>query len=170
MKVQVYRKPTHTDQYLNFNSHHPLEHKLSVVRTLLYRADTVVTDPKDKEEEISHVKEVLHESGYKDWTLFRARPKVDQGKLADKRQDSQKNNGFVTLPYVEGFSERLRRAFNAAGVTTTFKPQNTLRRALVSPKDKTKLEQQSGVVYSIPCKDCDALCRRIWQEAREEAE
>ena len=58
---------------------------------------------------------------------------------------------------MEGLSERLRRAFNSAGVSTSFKPQNTLRRSLVSPKDKTEQEKQSGVVYSIPCKDCDSL-------------
>ncbi|XP_072043740.1 uncharacterized protein [Amphiura filiformis] len=156
VKIQVYRKPTHTDQYLNFSSHHPLEHKLSVVRTLLYRAETVVTDPDDKSEEIRHVKEVLHESGYKDWTLFRARPKPkEQNKDSD--EDSCKKGIFVTLPYVEGLSEWLCRAFNSAGVSTSFKPQNTLRRSLVSPKDKTEQEKQSGVVYSIPCKDCDSL-------------
>ena len=43
--ITVYRKPTHTNQYLLFDSHHPLDYKLGVVRTLFHRANTVVTDP-----------------------------------------------------------------------------------------------------------------------------
>ena len=39
IQVSVYRKPTkqtkHSDKYLDFNSHHPKQHKRSVVSTLL---------------------------------------------------------------------------------------------------------------------------------------
>ena len=47
VKVQVYRKATHTDQYLNFSSHHPLNHKLCVIRTLYDRCDNIVTEEVD---------------------------------------------------------------------------------------------------------------------------
>ena len=45
IKIKIYRKPTHTDQYLLWTSEHPTAHKLSVVRTLHERA-TIITDPK----------------------------------------------------------------------------------------------------------------------------
>ncbi len=37
LDLSVYRKLTHTNQYLNFSSHHPLHQKLGVMRTLRHR-------------------------------------------------------------------------------------------------------------------------------------
>ena len=48
IKTSVYRKATHTDKYLHFNSHHPLQHKRSVARTLLDRAKNIPSTDEDK--------------------------------------------------------------------------------------------------------------------------
>ena len=140
IKVRVYRKPTHTDQYLHFNSHHSLEHKLSVVhvRTLTHRAQSVVTDEQDRKEEITHVqKKALKNCGYGEWTFLRAQS-TNKQPTASTEADIEKKYLSVTFT--------VRRAFNTAGVATTFKSYQTLRQTLVSLKDKTEIEDQSGVV------------------------
>jgi hypothetical protein len=59
IKLLVFRKPTHTEQYLNFNSHHPLHQKLGVRRSLLDRCKSVVTEHTDRLTEEKHVCEAL---------------------------------------------------------------------------------------------------------------
>ncbi len=63
--VTVYRKVTHADQYLDFNCHHPLEHRISVVRTLFHLAETTVTEEADLKQEQSQVKSALKQYRYK---------------------------------------------------------------------------------------------------------
>ncbi len=39
--TKVYRKQTHTNQYLQFDSHQPMAHKQAVIKTLFNRAKGV---------------------------------------------------------------------------------------------------------------------------------
>ena len=69
VKLLVYRTKLHTDQYLNFSSHHPLNHKLAGIRTLLERCYSIVTEEHDRKKEEEHFAKALRKCGYPPWTI-----------------------------------------------------------------------------------------------------
>ena len=63
----------------------------------------------------------------------------------------------LTLPYIRGLSEAIRRVLTPLGVKVVFRPLRTLRQMLVRPKDPVPIEERKGVVYSIPCVECSSV-------------
>ena len=64
LTFSVYHEVTHTDQYLQYSSNQPLQHKLGVIRTLYHRGNLICLDDTTKLAEIEHLKAVLSISGY----------------------------------------------------------------------------------------------------------
>ena len=64
LRTQIYRKPTYTDRYLHFDSHHPQHQKLAITKTLHDRANTHNTIPADARHEATHVLSVLQLNGF----------------------------------------------------------------------------------------------------------
>ena len=60
----VYRKPTHMDRYLDFNSNQPKSGKCAVVRALTDRANNVCSSPELLAEEMDHLGKVLWYNNY----------------------------------------------------------------------------------------------------------
>ena len=152
LSFSVFRKSTHTDQYLN--SHQPLEHKLGVIRTLTHRAKTLSSDNDRLEKELNHVKKSLSICGYTQWSWSApSSRKLDPKPI--RHQDSR-SLGHITMPYVQGGSEVLNRKIRKSGVTVHPKPVNTIRSMLGSPKDKQLTMDKTGTVYHYQCQDCPA--------------
>ena len=63
ISVKIYRKPTHTNQYLKYASDNPTSAKQSVITALFDRADNVVSNEKDKTEEKHHILAALQQNG-----------------------------------------------------------------------------------------------------------
>ena len=61
----VYHKPTHTDRYLLFDSHHPLQHKLALARTLYHRIDSLIQKPSKRKSHLDLIKKTLTLNGFR---------------------------------------------------------------------------------------------------------
>ena len=117
--ITVYRKPTHTDQYLNFHSNHPLAHKRSVVKTLFKRTE-MITEETDRKLEIDYIKNALRSNGYPEWMLHL--PRFRPGK-----KDENERKISIGIPYIKGISEVLPRTLKDHEVNMYHKPFNTLK-------------------------------------------
>ncbi|CAH3133456.1 unnamed protein product [Pocillopora meandrina] len=121
LTISVYRKPTHTDQYLAYNSHHPQSVKRGVVKCLYERAIRLVKKPSVISEEKKHLSSVLK--------------LTKTGKPNNSAEPANEFKATAVLPYVKGLSEQLRRSLQQQGVRAVFKSETTLRSQLIRPKD-----------------------------------
>ena len=170
ISTSVYRKDTHTDKYLDFSSHHPLSHKIAVVRTLCSRADTHSSLASSWIDEVNHVSTALGWNGYPVAFVCHHSSKSTLQRPLPPRWRST-----IVLPYVHGLSEALRRILASMEIRVSFTPLQSIRHLVSSPKDRFPDLQRSGVVYRIPCAVCPAayigqtgrrLCQRLDEHKR----
>ena len=97
LSISVYRKPTHTDQYLQWDSHHHLSAKFSVIQTLSHRASTMCSNPELLQKEKEHLRKALTKCNYPKWAL----DKVEKRLNKSSSQVNDRGNHSASLPTKE---------------------------------------------------------------------
>jgi hypothetical protein len=95
LRRTVYRKPTWTGQYLNFQSFQPLQYKRGLVKTLYNRARKICSDD-SVEEEFSFLERTLVNNGYP-LGFVRYHSQLRPSKVA--KCDVPKKPVFIELPF-----------------------------------------------------------------------
>ena len=154
LKTTVYRKPTHTDMYLDWDSYHHLSAKFSVINTLRHRAKTVCSNSHLLKDEEDHLNKVLRRFKYPMWASNRVN--ITQNKKKNEKGTSENSNTsikkpYIIVPYIQGMSESCKNISRKHGVETYFKGGSTIKDLLVHPKDKDNILQKSGVIYRYKC-------------------
>ena len=145
----VYRKPTHTDRYLNGFSHHHPAQKQAVISTLVRRAVTI-THPRHLHTELDHLTRVLSENNYPNHLVRKtiAKHLRPGGTGRIDMVDPPVSTAF--LPYIQGTTDRIGRILGKYNIKSIFKPLTKVSDLLPSIKDKLPPLTAPGV-YSIPC-------------------
>jgi len=151
LRTTVFRKKTHTGQYLNFNSNHQKSVKEGVAYSLFDRAKSICSNQDGLNEEIKKVEKDLASNGYPQSII-----KKCKNRRAKHNESEITTEKFVpmSIPYVPGLSEKIRRVARKYKIRTAFKTQNTLRQSLVKTKPKNGTQGTKNCVYRINCSDC----------------
>ena len=99
LQTSVYRKCTHTDLYLQWDSHHTIPSKYSVVGTLYHRAKTICSNQDVLHKEEQHLFQALKKCKYPTWALNRVKMRC-QNSNNWRNNDNQQNNKSMKNPYM----------------------------------------------------------------------
>ena len=130
IKIDVYRKPTHTNQYLDFNSHHPKTHKQSTKNILIHRATTLPTT-EGVTNGINYVTNALTSNGYpkrliqeaikksENSTMVTPEPEELVGMFFKMVEPREKTTSYAVLPYIKGLTENITRTLRTHDIQVT---------------------------------------------------
>ena len=179
LSITMYRKPTHTDQYLQLDSHHHLSAKFSVIHMLSHRAKTVCSKPELLQKEKDHLRKALTKCKYPKRALDKVEKRLNkstsevidgannQATTVGQAVTSEvKTKGHIVISYKQGLCESTKKICGRYGIQTHFKGGSTIKNLLVSPKDKDPMINQSGAIYWYQCGDLGCNDEYIGETSR----
>ncbi|CDW59370.1 hypothetical protein TTRE_0000770301 [Trichuris trichiura] len=105
IKTTVYRKPTHSDKYVEYTSHHPRHIMTGILRGVVDRA-LAICDPEYLEEELVHLQRTFEKNGYPIHIIN----STIQRKLEGSTRTKSPAPGLrLVLPYYAGQGEKIKR-------------------------------------------------------------
>jgi hypothetical protein len=108
LATKVYRKPTHSDQYLNFKSNHPPHVERGLILGLHNRASTICHKQQALFTEISSLSLDHQLSGYPQGFI----DSVINSKGSSHLNKEEEPLGSMYIPCVKGISEKFKRIWN----------------------------------------------------------
>ena len=152
LSITVYRKPTHTDQYLQWDSHHHLSAKFSVINTLSHRAKPVCSRPELLQQEVDHLRKAVTKCKYPKFALDKVEKRLNkstsetidgvnnQGTTGAQAVTNEvKTKGHTVIPHTQGLCESIKKICGRYGIQMHFKGGSTIKNLLVSQRTKTLL-------------------------------
>ena len=158
--VSIYRKDTHTAQFVNYNSYTKFNHKDAWIRSLVIRAKRLCSPNKIKEE-MKKIREFASYNAFPKWIVNTTMKKASQRKKLDDQDEEEFTSLSLSLPYIGNESEQIvkrskkklaRLLIDKVRINVYFK--STKLCFFTSNKDRIPLLSNSFVIYEYTCPGC----------------
>jgi hypothetical protein len=162
--TKVYRKPTSTALYMNFNSFTPLQYRLSVFKCLVFRALKLCSSWADVSVELQTLRSMLLRNAFPSWVLDKIiKFSLNSFLNPTLRFGPSKERLYIGLPYLGKQTDLIRkkiiRIFKQfvphKDLIIYFKPGLRVGN-FFHIKDLTPLDLRSSIIYNFTCTSCQA--------------
>ena len=126
-------------------------------------------DSNSIQQEIQHLEKTFRANSYPDSVLdpiLKGKP-TNPPQPAQPATEESPEKKILCLPYVRGVTEKIDRVcrnIKTVNLKLITKPHRTIRQTLVNVKNRVPEEKKTGVIYKVPCHDCD---QSMWARQEE---
>ena len=164
--TSIYRKPTFSGLYTNFNSFISDKYKTGLIYCLLFRIFTLTVDWAKFHDEVKYLSDVFRKNQYPQHYFDHCLKIFLNNKLnPDTSKKIEKKKLIITLPFVGKYSNDLKRKLSALAsahlksefkITVIWSTSRTLG-SLFSFKDRLPLHLRSKILYQFTCDGCNSI-------------
>ena len=147
VKCMVHHKKTHTNITVKEKSNHPPYMKKGIIKAFADRA-RVLCDDQHLGNELKNIEDVFVANGYE--REVRKYMETERNERKELVEENENYRGVVSIPYVQGLSEQVKRVARKRNFRTAFRRGRKVRRDIKSQQPLR--DKRKAVVYKIPCK------------------
>jgi predicted GIY-YIG superfamily endonuclease len=143
--TDVYRKPTQTNQYINFKSNHSNIIKEGTIKCLINRARSHCSTPENYQNEIKIITNAFLLNGYS----IKYINKILKWKKPLNKPDPPITT--ISIEYINNFSDKIKRILSNYNIRTVFKSSFTIKKSLIHTRPFNIIQNSKNWVYGIEC-------------------
>ncbi|CAF2140345.1 unnamed protein product [Rotaria magnacalcarata] len=171
LTTSIYRKKTHTNLYLLWDSNQCRKYKIGLIKTLTIRIQRICSNETIAKAEKRKLEETLKNNGYPTHIIRRG---IKAGEAIAKRIQQpqpkiptvEKQKIFFTIPYFGQesivFASRIRKICDKMlphiHLNIAYKKQGTLKQNFLPiQKGHDESKRNKKLIYHIPCQNCEKV-------------
>ena len=171
--IDWYHKPTSTDRYLNFDSHHPVSMKKAIIYNLVDKA-ILLSNSRFHSKNLNYIQDSLLKNNFPIQFIKKHIKKrifkIKQDTLNNNNNNNTNNNydinnnnsrplstsfkRSIVLPFVKNLNPLLKNTLKKHNISLINSTANKLNNFIKLGKDKLNVLDNRHAVYKIQCNDC----------------
>jgi DNA mismatch repair ATPase MutS len=151
--MDIYRKPTTTDTTINFNSNHPVEHKMAAFRSHIYRMHSLPLTPEKKQKEWQILQTTANNNNFPTNLLHKLNQQIQQ-KIHHTLTERNDKKLWTTFTYHSPKIRKHTNLFKNTNVGTAFRTTTTIHQLTKPTIADLTLEREKSGVYKLTCNTC----------------